>query len=145
MSRSIDIVFKAVAVAVFAFCVERRRRRGTRIERPAVSSRARLRVRHEVPARRVTFAVEGRLDPFTARMLVHSVAQVSLPLTAIIDLSAAAPIRGEALPIFARVFAAGRRVRLRGAGECHPGLLALDPAFRQAPAGMSAPEAAVAA
>jgi len=40
-----------------------------------------------------------------------------------------APIRGEALAVFARIFAAGRRVRLRGMDKSHQGPVALRPAL----------------
>ncbi|TMB27787.1 MAG: hypothetical protein E6J65_04705 [Deltaproteobacteria bacterium] len=132
MKRSFDLAVKAAAAAAFVLCVEcfvwRRR---CRIEKHAVSPRARLRVRREADARRVIFSIEGTLDEFAARLLAYSVAQVPPSATAIIDLSAAAPIRGGALALFARVFAAGRRVRLRGLGEGHDGLLALRPVLRQ--------------
>jgi hypothetical protein len=86
---------------------------------------ARLRVRRQADVKRVIFAVEGTLDEFAARMLACSVAQVPASTTAVIDLTEAAPISGGALAVFARMFAAGRRVRLRGVGEEHYGLLAL--------------------
>jgi len=86
---------------------------------------ARLRVRRQAEVKRVIFAVEGTLDEFAARMLACSVAHVPASTTAVIDLTEAAPISDGALAVFARVFAAGRRVRLRGVGEEHYGLLAL--------------------
>jgi len=84
-----------------------------------------LRVRRQVDVKRVIFAVEGTLDEFAARMLACSVAQVPASMTAVIDLTEAAPISGGSLAVFARMFAAGRRVRLLGVGEEHYGLLAL--------------------
>jgi hypothetical protein len=131
MKWSLDLVVKAAAAAVFVLCVECfawQGRRRDRVKEPAVSKRARLRVRRQADAGRVTFSVEGALDEFAARMLACSVAQVPPSATTIIDLSAAEPIRGGALAIFARVFAAGRRVRLRGLGRRHDGLLVLRPA-----------------
>ena len=96
-----------------------------------VTKRLRFRVRQQLDARRVTFSIEGTLDEFAARLLAYSVAQVPRAATTILDLSAAAPIRGRALAVFARVFAAGRQVRLRGLGAGHEGLRALCPVLRQ--------------
>jgi len=132
--RALDFVVKAVAAAAFVVCVEwllRRRQRKNRSERVAASPRARLRVRHGTDRGRVTFAIEGTLDEFVARLLACSVAQVPPSATMILDLSAAGPIRGRALAVFARVFAAGRQVRLRGLGEGHHGLLVLCTELRQ--------------
>ncbi len=131
MKWPIDLAFKAAAAAAFVFCVECLAWDGRRhrVKERAVSKGARLRVRRQADAGRVTFTVEGTLDEFSARMLACSVAQVPASATAIIDLSAAAPIRGEALAVFARIFAAGRRVRLRGMDRSHQGLVALRPAL----------------
>ncbi|OLC11057.1 MAG: hypothetical protein AUH41_01610 [Gemmatimonadetes bacterium 13_1_40CM_66_11] len=77
--RALDFVVKAVAAAAFVVCVEwllRRRQRKNRSERVAASPRARLRVRHGTDRGRVTFAIEGTLDEFVARLLACSVAQV---------------------------------------------------------------------
>ena len=128
-------VIRAAVVAAFVVCVEcvlLRRRRGKRIEKRQVTPPARLRVRHAIDRRRVTFSIEGTLDEFAARMLACSVAQLPLSATTILDLSVAGPIRGRPLAVVARVFAGGRQVRLRGLGEGHDGLLALCPALQQA-------------
>ncbi len=134
MKRALDLVVKAAVTAAFVVCVELFcwwRRRGNRSEKLAVSPPARLRARHGIDRGRVTFTIEGTLDEFAARLLAYSVAQVPLSATTILDLSAAGPIRGRALAVFARVFAAGRQVRLHGLGEGNVGLLALCPALRQ--------------
>src|SRR5438128_11518806 len=80
---------------------------------------------------RVVSYIECQLDELSAQLLAFSVAQLPPSASAIIVLSAAAPIRGGALALFARVFAAGRRVRLRGLGEGHDGLLAVRPVLRR--------------
>jgi len=74
---------------------------------------------------RATVAIEGTLDEFTARLLAYSVAQFPGAAAVVLDLSSAGPIRGKALAVVARVFGAGRQVRVRGFGEGHEGLLAL--------------------
>ena len=131
MKWPIDLALKAAAAAAFVFCVECLAWGGRRhrVKERAISKGALLRVRRQAGAGRVTFTVEGTLDEFSARMLACSVAQVPASATAIIDLSAAAPIRGGALAVFARIFAAGRRVRLRGMDRSHQGLVALRPAL----------------
>jgi len=133
MKWPFDFAFKAAAAAAFVLCVECLAWRGRRdrVKESAVGKGARLRVRRQADAKRVTFSIEGTLDEFAARMLACSVAQVPPSATTIIDLSAAAPIRGGALAVFARVFATGRRVRLRGLGERHDGLLALRPVLHR--------------
>jgi hypothetical protein len=128
MKGSLDLVLKAVTAAAFVLGVEvlvRGFRRKHPIEKRAPSKHARLRVRRQADSRRVIFAVEGTLDEFAARLLACSVAQVPASSTAVIDLSKATPICGGALAVFARMFTAGRRVRLCGLGEDHYGLLAL--------------------
>jgi hypothetical protein len=128
MKQSFDFVVKAASAAVFVFCTElwaRRSRREDRGDNQAVPSQARLRVRRQPHSRRVIFAVEGTLDQFGTRMLAFSVEQVPVSSMAVIDLSEATPIAGDALAVFSRIFAAGRRVRLRGLGEDHHGLLSL--------------------
>jgi hypothetical protein len=128
MRASLDFVLKAATAAIFVLCIERLARRWRRengMERRAASRHARLRVRHQAHSRRVIFAVEGTLDEFGARMLACSVEQVPLSSTAVIDLSEATQIQGGALTAFSRIFAAGRRVRLRGLGQDHHHLLAL--------------------
>jgi len=128
MKRSVDFVLKAAAAVIFVLCIERlarRWRRENRMERRDASRHARLRVRHQAHSRRVIFAVVGTLDEFGARMLACSVEQVPASSTAVIDLSEATPIHGGALTAFSRIFAAGRRVRLRGLGQDHYGLLNL--------------------
>jgi len=64
-------------------------------------------------------------DEFTARLLACSVAQFPGAAAVVLDLSSAGPIRGKALAVVARVFGAGRQVRVRGSGDGHEGLLAL--------------------
>lgn len=128
MKRSVDFVLKAAAAVIFVLCIERlarRWRRENRMERRDASRHARLRVRHQAHSRRVIFAVVGTLDEFGARMLACSVEQVPASSTAVIDLSEATPIEGGALTAFSRIFTVGRRVRLRGLGEDHYGLLTL--------------------
>jgi len=131
MKRSLDFVLKAATAAVYVLCVERlarRWQRENRMDKRTPSRHARLRVRRQAHSQRVIFAVEGTLDEFCARMLACSVEQVPASSTAVIDLSEATPIQGEALTAFSRIFAAGRRVRLRGLGEDHYGLLSPSPA-----------------
>ena len=126
MKRSFEFVLKAVVAAAFVLCVEwfvRRRRR--RVAAPEAPPRARLRIRRESGAGRVVFTIEGALDELGARLLALSVASIPASSVAVIDLDAADPIRGGNLAIFARVFAAGRRVLLRGLREHHEGLIAL--------------------
>jgi hypothetical protein len=128
MKRSLDFVVKAAIAVVFVLCIERlarRSQRENRMDKRTASPHARLRVRRQAHSKRVIFAVEGTLDEFGARMLVCSVEQVPASSTAVIDLSQATPIQGGALAAFSRIFAGGRRVRLRGVGEHHYGLLAL--------------------
>jgi hypothetical protein len=128
MRRWLDLVLKAAIAAVFVLCIERlarRWRRENRMERRASSRHARLRVRRQAHSKRVIFAVEGTLDEFGARMLVCSVEQVPASSTAVIDLSQATPIQGGALTAFSRIFTGGRRVRFRGLGDDHYGLLTL--------------------
>jgi hypothetical protein len=140
VKRALGHLIKGAVVAAFVVCVEClmwRRRRAKRSEKCAVPA-ARLRVRRGVD-RHVTFGIEGTLDPFAARMLACSVAQVPLSATLILDLSAAGPIRGAPLAIVARIFAAGRRVHLRGPGEGHEGLLALGPAPHSIPLALATP------
>jgi hypothetical protein len=96
-----------------------------------VTRTLRFRVRRQIDAGCVTFRIEGALDEFAARLLAYTVALVPRATTAIVDLSAAAPIRGPALVVFARIFAAGRQVRLRGLGKGHEGLRALCPVLPQ--------------
>jgi hypothetical protein len=128
MKGSLDLVLKAVTAAAFVLGVEvlvRAFAGSTRSKSAPLPKHARLRVRRQADSRRVIFAVEGTLDEFAARLLACSVAQVPASSTAVIDLSKATPICGGALAVFARMFTAGRRVRLRGLGEDHYGLLAL--------------------
>ncbi len=128
MKRSLHLVLQAATAAVFVLCIERlarRSRRENRMEKRSASRHARLRVRRQAHSQRVIFAVEGTLDEFAARMLACSVEQVPASSTAVIDLSEATPIEGGALTAFSRIFTVGRRVRLRGLGEDHYGLLTL--------------------
>ena len=130
MKRALQLVAKGAVSAAFIasvefFCWRQRRKQG--IEKVADRKPPRLRVRHGSDRGRVTFAIEGTLDAFAARMLACSVAQAPQSATMIVDLSAAGPIKGEALTVFARLFA-GRQIRLRGVGDAHLGLLALSPA-----------------
>jgi len=128
MKRSVDFVLKAAAAVIFVLCIEwqaRRGRRENRMEKRDASRHARLRVRHQAHSRRVIFAVEGTLDEFGARMLACSIEQVPASSTAVIDLSEATPIQGQALTAFSRIFSVGRRVRLSGLGQDHYGLLSL--------------------
>src|SRR5262245_46478463 len=129
MKRPLNLVAKVAVAAAFVVFVEycRWMRRRNRTDRLVLSPPARLRVRQGADRRRVTFAIEGTLDQFAARMLACRVGQLPRPATTIVDLSAAGPIQGEALAIFARLFAAGRQVRLRGLSELHGGLLTLGP------------------
>jgi len=129
MKRAIDALANVAVVAAFVGFVEfccRRQRRPDRAHEDANPAPAKLRVRRGIDPRRVMFSIEGTVDEFTARMLACCVSQVPLQAsTIVIDLSAAGPIRGKALTVFARVFASGHQVRLRGLGEDHTGLLAL--------------------
>jgi hypothetical protein len=137
MKRVLELVLQGAIAVAFVVCIElflRRRRPRSRIRELPVSITppARLRVRHGIDSARVTFGIEGTLDEFSARMLACSVAQLRHSTTAILDLSEAGPIGGHALPIFARILAEGRRIRVRGLRENHVGLVALLPALRQA-------------
>jgi len=124
--RSLDFLLKALVAAAFVVCVEWfARRRARRKPLPAPPARGRVRIRRESQTARVIFSIEGSLDELGARLLASSVAMVPSSMVAVIDLDAAEPIRGGSLSIFARVFAAGRRVSLRGLREHHTGLLAL--------------------
>lgn len=127
MKRSLDFLLKALVAAAFVICVEWfvRRRAGRKAPLPAPPPRGRVRIRRESQTARVIFSIEGALDELGARLLASSVAMVPSSMVAVIDLDAAEPIRGGILSIFARVFAAGRRVSLRGLREHHTGLLAL--------------------
>jgi len=128
MKRAIDLMGKAAIVAAFVAVVEfcfRRRRRTSPAEESALPAPAKLRVRRGIDPRRVMFSIEGTLDEFTARMLASCVSQVPLPATIVVDLSEAGPIQGRALALFARTFASGHQVRLRGLGKNHAGLLRL--------------------
>jgi len=138
MKRAIDLAIKTAAAMLFVVCVEvycwRRRSKG-RSPKPVTPPPARLRVRTGIDRARATFAIEGALDEFTARLLAFSVAQLPSTVTIVLDLSLAGPVRGEALAVVARVFAARRQIRLRGLGEGHLGLLALfSPVERSEPA-----------
>ena len=128
MRRLLDFVLKAAVAAVFVLCIERlarRSRRENQMEKRVPSRQARLRVRRQAHSRRVIFTVEGTLDGFGARMLACSVEQVPASSTAVIDLTEATPIEGEALALLPRIFSAGPRVRFRGRAEDHYGLLTL--------------------
>ena len=128
MRRAVDLAIKAVVALVFVVCVELfcwRLRRRARGDRPAPSPPARLRTRTGAGRAQATIAIEGTLDEFTARLLACSVAQLPGAAPIVLDLSSAGPIRGKALVVVARVFAAGRQVRVRGFGEGHEGLLML--------------------
>ena len=128
MRRTIDLAIKAVVAFMFVVCVECfcwRLRRKPRSERPPALARARLRMRSGIGRAHATIAIEGTLDEFTARLLACSVAQFPGAATIVLDLSSAGPIRGKAFAVVARVFAAGRQVRVRGFGDGHEGLLAL--------------------
>jgi hypothetical protein len=128
MKRVIDLAIEAAAAMLFVVCVELfcwGRRSKDRSNKPVSSPPARLRVRTGLDRARATFAIEGALDEFTARLLACSVAQLPSAVTIVLDLSLAGPIRGKALTVVARVFAAGRQIRLRGLGEGHEGLLVL--------------------
>ena len=128
MKRAIDLTVKVAIVAAFIGVVEfcfRRRRRTNPVEESAIPAPPKLRVRRGIDPRRVMFSIEGTLDEFTARMLACCVSQVPLPATIVVDLSEAGPIRGRALALFARTFASGHQVRLRGLGKNHAGLLPL--------------------
>jgi hypothetical protein len=128
MKRVINLAITAAVAMVLVVCVEvfcwRRRSEG-RSHKPVSRPPARLRVRTGMDRARATFAIVGALDEFTARLLACSVAQLPSAAPIVIDLSLAGPIRGKALAVLARVFAARRQIRLRGLGEGHEGLLAL--------------------
>ena len=128
MKRVIVLPIKPAAAMLFVVCVElfcwRRRSKG-RSDKPVSPPPARLRVRTGIDRARATFAIEGALDEFMARLLACSVAQLPSTATIVLDLSLAGPIRGKALAVVARVVAARRQIRLRGLGEGHEGLLAL--------------------
>jgi hypothetical protein len=128
MKRAIGALANVVIVAAFVAFVEfccRRRPRPDRVEEDANPAPAKLRVRRGIDRRRVMFSIEGTLDEFTARMLACCVSQVPAPATIVVDLSEAGPIQGRALALFARTFASGHQVRLRGLGKDHAGLLPL--------------------
>ena len=128
MRRAIDLAIKAVVAfvsVVFVECFCWRLRRKARSARPASLPPARLRMRTGIGRARATIAIEGTLDEFTARLLACSVAQFPGAAAIVLDLSSAGPIRGKALAVVVRVFAAGRQVRVRGFGDGHEGLFAL--------------------
>lgn len=85
----------------------------------------RLRVRHGAERGPLTFAIEGTLDEFAARMLASYVASAPHAALTILDLSAAGPIRGKALAVLARLLAGGRRILLRRWRRHHFALLSL--------------------
>jgi len=111
----------AVAVAFVAGVefISRGRRRRDRVENVVTRAPARLRARRGVDGGHATFAIEGALDEFSARLLACSIAQAPGTAPVIIDLTVAGPIEGRPFDIFAGVFAAGRPIRLRGLGEDH--------------------------
>jgi hypothetical protein len=136
MKRVMDLLLGAAGAAAFVACVEFFVRRSgggkNRIEPRVAPSTARLRVRHAHTRARVTFSIEGDLDELAARLLACSVAQAPPSATAILDLRAAGPIRGKALAVLARLFAARREIRLHGADHRHAGLLAVPRAYAAA-------------
>ncbi len=97
MKRALDAVLAAPAAAAFVACVElllmRSRRGRSRIEKIPVPAPARLRVRRGTDGARATFAIEGVLDEFSARLLACAVAQTPAGATVVFDLNLAGPIR----------------------------------------------------
>ena len=90
-----------------------------RVENVVTRASARLRARRGVDGGHATFAIEGALDEFSARLLACSIAQAPGTAPVILDLTVAEPIEGRPFDIFAGVFAAGRPIRLRGLGDDH--------------------------
>ena len=114
----------ATAAAALAFCagvelLSRRMRRRGRVENVVIPVPARLRARRGIGGGHATFAIEGALDDFSARLLACSIAQVPAAAPVILDVTVAGPIEGRSFDIFAGVFGAGRPIRLRGLGEDH--------------------------
>ena len=126
MKRALDAVLAAPAAAAFVACVElllmRSRRGRSRIEKIPVPAPARLRVRRGTDGARATFAIEGGLDEFSARLLACAVVQAP-GATVVFDLSAAGPIRDNPVGLLASACISGRQVQLRGLNEGHAGLL----------------------
>ena len=93
MKRALDAVLAAPAAAAFVACVElllmRSRRGRSRIEKIPVPAPARLRVRRGTDGARATFAIEGVLDEFSARLLACAVVQAPPGATVVFDLSVA--------------------------------------------------------
>ena len=127
MKRALDAVLAAPAAAAFVACVElllmRSRRGRSRIEKIPVPAPARLRVRRGTDGARATFAIEGVLDEFSARLLACAVAQTPAGATVLFDLNLAGPIRDSPVGIVASACTAARRVHLRGLREGHAGLV----------------------
>lgn len=127
MKRALDAVLAAPAAAAFVACVElflmRSRRGRSRIEKIPVPAPARLRVRRGTDGARATFAIEGVLDEFSARLLACAVAQTPAGATVVFDLILAGPIRDSPVGIVASACTAARRVHLRGLREGHAGLV----------------------
>ncbi len=118
MKRALDAVLAAPAAAAFVACVElflmRSRRGRSRIDKVPVPAPARLRVRRGTDGARATFAIEGVLDEFSARLLACAVAQTPAGATVVFDLNLAGPIRDSPVGIVASACTAARRVHLRG-------------------------------
>jgi hypothetical protein len=127
MKRAIEAVLTAAVAVAFVACVEfvlmmwRRRRR--HVEKVAVVVPAQLQVRRATDGVRATFAVDGVLDAFSARLLACAVAQTPPAATVVLDLSVAGPIQDNLAGILANACASRRRVQLRGLNEVHAGLL----------------------
>ena len=127
MKRALDAVLAAPAAAAFVACVElllmRSRRGRSPIEKIPVPAPARLRVRRGTDGARVTFAIEGVLDDFSARLLACAVVQAPPGATVVFDLSVAGPIRDNPVGLLASACISGRQVQLRGLNGGHAGLL----------------------
>ena len=122
MKRAFRAATTAAAAVAFVAGVElitRVRRRRNRVEDVVTRTPARLRARRGVDGGHATFAIEGALDEFSARLLACSIAQAPCTAPVILDLTVAGPIEGRPFEILAGVFAAGRPIRLRGLGEDH--------------------------
>jgi len=122
MKRAFRAAATAAAAVAFVAGVEfvsRGRRRRDRVENVVTRAPARLRARRGVDGGHATFAIEGALDEFSARLLACSIAQAPGTAPVTLDLTVAGPIEGRPFDIFAGVFAAGRPIRLRGLGEDH--------------------------
>jgi hypothetical protein len=80
-------------------------------------------VRRGTDGARATFAIEGVLDDFSARLLAWAVVQAPPGATVVFDLSVAGPIRDNPVGLLASACISGRQVQLRGLNEGHAGLL----------------------